>query len=715
MIISSFLMVMVAFVYNSKSRLKYLIPGVVLVVFLGIVMVKPKDIRAEFVLENRWMLWAFIAAVAVFVIGRISADYKWVRRVLAFAFVFALILLMWFKVDTNKMLVPLAFMQLLVYLVDEVQLGWVKSGYTDRTKHLVFTAPFIIFICLSVYFTPVRAYPYDWHFAVKTFNRIVDAAKTASKYFSGEGDDYARVGFSERAIMSGVIQQYPKELMEVTEKATLGNILYLSGKSFEKYNGRGWEAENMEITHERIIDTIETECAVKRFDPDYTYNYLKSSKVDITYQLFNTNYLFAPTKAIIYKDEISSVEYNEQQDALLAKERIGYGTEYTVRFFRLNKNTPEFAKMVNSSSCITEEEWEIACRKYNNGNLPGCSYEEYLQYKDNIKAIYTEDIAISKKLRNKLDEVYDGATTSWDKMKKIESWIGSFTYTTRPGKIPEQIQTASDFLDYFLLEKQEGYCVHFATAFTLLARAEGMPARFVQGCYVNKTNRDTVLVTADNAHAWPEVYFENVGWIPFEPTPDYNRDRYWMEGNNNGLSGSSDVAGDKADNSEKVSVSVDSPSEGEAEGAETNAVAEKIFAILLPLILGMVFIVLCLFIYRLLVLSKIARMNSTQRAILKCRCNIMILRTIGYEMKEGQTLSEYSSMVEEDLGKDAVLFIPCLEEIIYSEKDADNNTFEMADYSKKAIYDYQKSVKKHRMWLCYVRICIKFTALVYNN
>lgn len=713
LLISAFLMVMVAVVYNSKSRLKYLIPGALFVVCFGVVMVKPKEIRSEFLLESRWMLWALIAAVVILIVGRISAGNRWIRRFIALSIVVSLILLMCFSVDINKMLVPLAFMQLLVYLADEIQIGWVKSGYTDRKKHLVYTAPFVAIICITVYLVPVKDYPYDWHFAVKTFNRIVDAAKTATKYFAGEGDDYARVGFSERAVMTGVIQQYPKELMEVTETASMGNILYLSGKSFEKYNGRGWEAENMELSHERIIDTIETECAVKRFDPEYTYNYLKASKVDITYQLFNTNYLFAPPKAIIYSNEITSVKYKEQQDALLATERIGYGTKYTVRFYRLNKNTREFADLVNDSHDITREEWENSCLKYNHGNLEGCSYEEYIQYKENVKELYTEDIPISEELRAKLDEVYEGVTSPWDKMKKLESWIGSFTYTTRPGKIPEHVQSASEFLDYFLLEKKEGYCVHFATAFTLLARAEGLPARFVQGCYVNKANRSTLLVTADNAHAWPEVYFENIGWVPFEPTPDYNRDRYWMEGSGIESYGSykGSEESDIQHNNEKAGAELPVEEAGE----ETDVILKKVLAAIIPLSLGLVFICLCLYIYRLITLNRMSKMSSTQMAILRCRCNIMILRMLGYDIKDGQTLTEYAGLVREDMGEDAVLFIPYLEEMIYAGREAKECGFEATEHSKAAIYEYMKACKKHRMLFYYIRISLRFTALVYSN
>lgn len=54
-------------------------------------------------------------------------------------------------------------------------------------------------------------------------------------------------------------------------------------------------------------------------------------------------------------------------------------------------------------------------------------------------------------------------------------------YNKNPGVLPDQVADGKSFLDFFLLESQKGYCTYYATAFVLLARAEGFPARYVQG------------------------------------------------------------------------------------------------------------------------------------------------------------------------------------------------------------------------------------------
>ncbi|KRE38349.1 hypothetical protein ASG73_05200 [Janibacter sp. Soil728] len=85
-------------------------------------------------------------------------------------------------------------------------------------------------------------------------------------------------------------------------------------------------------------------------------------------------------------------------------------------------------------------------------------------------------------------------------------------------ELPERPQ-GRDPVVHFLRTKV-GYCQQFAATMTLLARARGIPARvvigFLPGSSANGRDR---IVRASDAHAWPELYFEGVGWTRFEPTP----------------------------------------------------------------------------------------------------------------------------------------------------------------------------------------------------
>lgn len=88
-----------------------------------------------------------------------------------------------------------------------------------------------------------------------------------------------------------------------------------------------------------------------------------------------------------------------------------------------------------------------------------------------------------------------------------------FSYTLRPGKL-----TGENRMDAFLFQTKKGYCEHYASAFTLLMRAAGVPARIVTGYQGGEEIADYLLVRQADAHAWSEIWVEGQGWIQVDPT-----------------------------------------------------------------------------------------------------------------------------------------------------------------------------------------------------
>ena len=103
------------------------------------------------------------------------------------------------------------------------------------------------------------------------------------------------------------------------------------------------------------------------------------------------------------------------------------------------------------------------------------------------------------------------------------AWVAEFVRSNGAYElnVPRQ-PTNYDFAVYFLTESRAGYCVHFATATAAMLRALGMPARYASGYRVNVQEAGEVTdVTDQDTHAWAEVYFEGLGWIPIESTPGF--------------------------------------------------------------------------------------------------------------------------------------------------------------------------------------------------
>lgn len=83
------------------------------------------------------------------------------------------------------------------------------------------------------------------------------------------------------------------------------------------------------------------------------------------------------------------------------------------------------------------------------------------------------------------------------------------------------VPDGEDFVEYFLTESHRGYCMHFASAATLMLRSRGIPARYVSGFNADLQARETVNVPDSAAHAWVEIYLDGYGWYPVEVTPSY--------------------------------------------------------------------------------------------------------------------------------------------------------------------------------------------------
>lgn len=111
------------------------------------------------------------------------------------------------------------------------------------------------------------------------------------------------------------------------------------------------------------------------------------------------------------------------------------------------------------------------------------------------------------------------AKTPYEKAMKIKSYIErNVKYNLAAPVVPENV----DAVEFFLFKSKEGYCDLFASAMALMAREAGIPARYVTGFLIDRSelpDRDGFYqVKSKHAHAWAELYFEGYGWIPFDPT-----------------------------------------------------------------------------------------------------------------------------------------------------------------------------------------------------
>ncbi|MFJ9705426.1 DUF3488 and DUF4129 domain-containing transglutaminase family protein [Streptomyces sp. NPDC101234] len=110
-----------------------------------------------------------------------------------------------------------------------------------------------------------------------------------------------------------------------------------------------------------------------------------------------------------------------------------------------------------------------------------------------------------------------GSASHYEQAVKLQDYFavsGGFQYDTQV-----EVGRGEGAIANFLKQKR-GFCVHFSFAMAAMARTLGIPARVAVGFAPGTPQADgTVSVGLKDAHAWPELYFEGVGWTRFEPTP----------------------------------------------------------------------------------------------------------------------------------------------------------------------------------------------------
>lgn len=118
-------------------------------------------------------------------------------------------------------------------------------------------------------------------------------------------------------------------------------------------------------------------------------------------------------------------------------------------------------------------------------------------------------------VRDQARQVTAGARSGFEAARLLQGWFQrEFEYS-----LEVQSGHGNSAIESFL-RNRVGYCEQFAGAYAAMMRTLGYPTRVAVG-FTSGTEGvpGTFVVRGKNAHAWPEVWFDDVGWVPFEPTP----------------------------------------------------------------------------------------------------------------------------------------------------------------------------------------------------
>jgi transglutaminase-like putative cysteine protease/uncharacterized membrane protein len=128
---------------------------------------------------------------------------------------------------------------------------------------------------------------------------------------------------------------------------------------------------------------------------------------------------------------------------------------------------------------------------------------------------------VTQRTRERALEITREQHSDWARAAALTAFLQqNYSYRLDTPFYPEKADTA----DHFLFESKIGYCEQFATTLCVMARSVGLPARYVTGYLPGTFNPISGFyeIKASDAHAWTEIYFDDYGWMIFDPVPGGN-------------------------------------------------------------------------------------------------------------------------------------------------------------------------------------------------
>ncbi len=214
--------------------------------------------------------------------------------------------------------------------------------------------------------------------------------------------------------------------------------------------------------------------------------------------------------------------WNATDLTFTSPDRVAKGEEYWVSSVNLE---PTPAQLETASGAAVENstvpQSSVGAENSTAAENPNAADSRYRELPADLPAIIGDTAR----------EVTASAASDYARAVALQEYFrqGSFAYSeTAPvdnGYDSNGMTAIAQFLD-----AKSGYCIHFASAMAVMARTLDIPSRVTVGFLPGekqpetkdtetKDGRTTYRVSTQDVHAWPELYFEGIGWTRFEPTP----------------------------------------------------------------------------------------------------------------------------------------------------------------------------------------------------
>lgn len=369
-----------------------------------------------------------------------------------------------------------------------------KKKYVDRDeslrsgKYLLGWLPSIFIIMLiTMLISPYMPNPAKLK-AMSKLENLIDNISFGNdvfkeRYSSSSGPGYfslSSTGFQQNKNRLGGPVKLDDSLVFTVNSDDRVNGMHMRGVVKTYYTGDSW---------------VKLNNTTDKYEADKELGYVPSlnassseKKITLTYNIngistiFNALYPLSINidNGIIYGDENMQLSYSDN-----IKKNEGYSI--TVKEYLWDKDSMVNARVDASKDYL----------------------DQYLALPDNI----------SERVYQLADNITNGYDKPFLKASAIERYLKeNYPYSLDTSELPDN----AEFVDYFLFEEKKGSCTYFATAMAVLCRIEGLPCRYVEGFVIPSGNaKKGINILNSDAHAWVEVYFDDIGWFTFDPTPGH--------------------------------------------------------------------------------------------------------------------------------------------------------------------------------------------------
>lgn len=402
-----------------------------------------------------------------------------------------MILTMWYLITQQT--IPRSLYLLLIILLIFLY-SFCKIQILTR-KGLIFNSIILIFISLlmivACLFIPSQS-PIAYEKIKFGVEQLKYGQNTTDWHTNGNMDE-----------VGSAIKKKDIALAVMMEKPT---AIYLRGFVGAQYNHNQWSAlsHNIYYNEQALLYGLQQEKMLSQTFLAHTYDASKEGIERNTVHIYpkhtTTKYSYVPY-------EIATAPYakNFEEDGLNTNNEWTGKDHYEYKILEnARTNYPITATTVKDKAFLKVE-----------GHYNQFAYENYTSINK------TDETTMRTHLGNNKD-----VTSYAEAIKKVQKFL---TENLRYEEHIKKVPTGMNFLQYTLENTKRGYSPHYATIATIAFKYLGIPARYVEGYIIStdltkeKEAYTEISVNGEQAHAWPEIYIDQLGWVPVEVTPGYEQ------------------------------------------------------------------------------------------------------------------------------------------------------------------------------------------------